>query len=224
MSEAESLRIDPLLTQPLRDHVHRKLRMAILTGRYPTDARLNERQLASELGVSTTPLKEALRQLESEGLVLTLPRRGIVVKYSRQLAEEMILARAALESVVARLAADRAGDDDRAAIDATLVRMAVATQRADADQLIALNEIFHDTIHVASRCEYLVRLLERQRLYDDGTRRVIHSDPGERQRAYDEHAAIGHAIVRRDGAAAERNMREHVERSGQHYLAMVFVK
>jgi DNA-binding GntR family transcriptional regulator len=72
------------------------------------EERLNERDLARDLGVSTTPLKEALRQLETEGLVRTEPRRGVFVTYGAQQAEEMSLARAALESMIARMAAKRA--------------------------------------------------------------------------------------------------------------------
>lgn len=215
-------RIDPLLTLTLRDHVHRQLRMAILSGRYSPNQKLNERQLAEELGVSTTPLKEALRQLESEGLVTTLPRRGVIVKYSQTWAEEMILARAALESMVAHLAARRITKEAGQALLGTIALMDKATTDADADGLIALNEVFHDQIHTASQCEYLGRLLERQRFYDQGTRRVIHSDPAERKRAFDEHNGIAEAIVAGDRDAAERAMRNHVVRSGEHYIKLVF--
>ncbi|WP_019998788.1 GntR family transcriptional regulator [Aureimonas ureilytica] len=224
MSEAPArlTRLDPHLTRTLRDHVHGQLRHAILSGRYETGERLSERQLAEELGVSTTPLKEALRQLEAEGLVETLARRGVVVRYGQSWAEEMILARAALESMVAHLAARRIEPDAAAALAETAERMAEASEAANAGALVALNEVFHEQIHLASRCDYLVRLLERQRFYDEGTRRVIHSDPAERERALAEHRLIAHAIVVRDETGAERAMRDHVVRSGEHYLALVF--
>lgn len=215
-------RLDPKLTVTLRDHVHKALRMAILSGRYAPEERLNERALAEELGVSTTPLKEALRQLESEGLVTTLPRRGVVVLYSRTWAEEMILARAALESMIAHLAARRIEPAAAAALKKTIEAMGEASTAGDANRLVELNEIFHDQIHVASQCAYLGRLIERQRFYDEGTRRIIHSDPQERARALAEHTLIATTIAAGDIEGAERAMRNHVVRSGEHYLSLVF--
>ena len=221
-AEARLDRLDPLLTTSLRDHVHKALRLAIIAGRFPPQSRLNERQLADDLGVSTTPLKEALRQLESEGLVSTLPRRGVVVLYGRARAEEMILGRAALESMLAHLAARRVGPEDRDELDATMTAMTLATRQGDADQLIALNETFHDCIHRASRCDYLSQLIERQQFYDSSTRRIIHADPQERETALREHVAIGRAIVAGNAEAAEQAMRQHVLRSGDGYITRVF--
>ena len=225
MSDVSESRLDPLdpaLMVSLRDHVHRALRMAIISGRYPHKTRLNERQLAVELGVSTTPLKEAIRQLEAEGLVSTLPRRGIIVLYGRTWAEEMILARAALESMIAHLAARRIDDAGRTTLQQTMTAMAGASEENDPDRLIALNEQFHDQIHRASECVYLGKLIERQRFYDASTRRIIHSDPDEKARALAEHTAIGMAIVEHDIDGAERAMRDHVVRSGDHYIRLVF--
>lgn len=215
-------KLDPKLTVTLRDHVHKALRMAILSGRYAPQERLNERALAEELGVSTTPLKEALRQLESEGLVVTLPRRGVVVLYSRTWAEEMILARAALESMIAHLAARRIDKATAAELEKTIAAMTEASEKADANRLVELNEVFHEQIHVASQCAYLGRLIERQRFYDEGTRRIIHSDPQERARALAEHALIAQTIAAGDVPGAEQAMRNHVVRSGEHYLGLVF--
>src|SRR5688572_16893814 len=80
--------VDPAFLRGLREHVHDVLRRAIISGDIPAGARLNERQLADELGVSTTPLKEALRRLETEGLVATEPRRGVRVTFDAGQAEE----------------------------------------------------------------------------------------------------------------------------------------
>ena len=225
MSDYLENRLDPLdpgLMVSLRDHVHRALRMAIISGRYPHKTKLNERQLAEELGVSTTPLKEAIRQLEAEGLLSTLPRRGVIVLYGRTWAEEMILARAALESMIAHLAARRIDDDGRRGLQQVLAAMAEASEAQDPDRLIAFNEQFHDLIHKASECVYLGKLIERQRFYDASTRRIIHADPAEKAQALAEHSAIGAAIVARDIEGAERAMRDHVVRSGEHYIRLVF--
>jgi DNA-binding GntR family transcriptional regulator len=217
-------KIDASFQTTVRDHVFRAIRSAILSGTFATDEKINERTLAEQFGVSTTPIKEALRQLETEGLVEALPRRGIVVRFSSQWAEEMILARAALESMIAHLAARRI--DKKAARDilATAALMDKFTASGDADKLIALNETFHDLIHRCSRCSYLAKLIERQQFYDASIRRVIHLDQDERRKALEEHTAIARAIASGDADAAERLMRDHVVRSGQTYLNIVFGK
>jgi len=215
-------KLDPRFLTTLRDHVHRTLRSAILSGRFGVNERVNERQLAEQLGVSTTPIKEALRQLETEGLVETLPRRGVLIRFNASWAEEMILARAALESMIAHLAAKRLTKPAGADLQATVNLMVEATKNGAPDDLIALNETFHDQIHIASQCQYLARMIERQQFYDASIRRVIHSDPTEREIALNEHSAIAAAIIAGDTDRSERVMRDHVVRSGETYLKIVF--
>lgn len=215
-------KIDPKFQMTVRDHVHRSLRAAILAGRFATGEKVNERSLAEQFGVSTTPIKEALRQLETEGLVEALPRRGVIIRFDMGWAEEMILARAALESMIAHLAAKRIGKPAGAELTTIADLMAKATTSADADSLISLNEQFHEHIHRSSRCSYLAKLIERQQFYDASIRRVIHMDPAERQKALEEHTAIAKAIVTGDADLAERQMRNHVVRSGETYLNIVF--
>ncbi|MBB3562859.1 DNA-binding GntR family transcriptional regulator [Rhizobium sp. BK512] len=217
-------KIDPRFLTTLRDHVHKTLRAAILSGRFRADERVNERQLAEQLGVSTTPIKEALRQLETEGLVETLPRRGVLIRFNAGWAEEMILARAALESMIAHLAAKRITQEEAGKLSDTVASMKAATANGVADELIALNETFHEQIHIASRCQYLSRMIERQQFYDASIRRVIHSANKERDKALAEHTAIAAAIVSNDSERAERVMRDHVVRSGETYLNIVFRK
>lgn len=214
--------LDRIETVSLRETVHRALRQAILSGRFKPGAKLNERGLADQLGVSTTPVKEALRQVESDGLVETLPRRGVVIRFDHDWAEEMILARAALESTIARLAARRITPPDAQALEEIVARMRAATTEGDPEALVGLNEVFHDRIHAIARVQYLRMQIDRQQVYDSGARRVIHLDPKERERAYAEHAAIADAILAGDHERAERTMRDHVMRAGEVYLARVF--
>ena len=214
--------LDTLSVSTLRDHVHRSLRQAILAGRLRTKDRVNERMLAEQLGVSTTPVKEALRQLEADGLVETLPRRGVIIRFDFGWAEEMILARAALESMVSRLAAQRITAIEKERMSDVLSRMRLATENADAKELILMNETFHDAIHDIARGSYLRRLIDRQQFYDAGARLVIHSDPTERALALAEHAEIGEAIIACDPGRAESAMRDHVMRAGDTYLALIF--
>ena len=168
--------------------------------------------------------EKALRQLETEGLVETLPRRGVLIRFNAGWAEEMILARAALESMIAHLAAKRIEKTEAAKLEDIVSLMRKATEDGVADDLISLNETFHEQIHIASRCQYLSRMIERQQFYDGSIRRVIHSDPLERGKALAEHAAIAAAIISSDSDKAERVMRDHVVRSGETYLNIVFKK
>ena len=210
----------------LRDHVHESLRTAIISGRFTENSRLNERLLAAELGVSTTPLKEAFRRLEAEGLIETLPRRGVRIRFGRAWAEEMILARAALESTIAAIAAERIGDEQKQFLRDIIALMERATQRArrsiDVDRLVALNTEFHALVHEASQCQHLTRLIERQQFYDGRARRIIHNSVAERGVALGEHRAIAEAIIAGRGTQAERLMGAHVRRSGAQYLVRVF--
>ena len=206
----------------LRDHVRQSLRMAIIAGRFRKDERLNERKLAEDLAVSTTPLKEALRQLEAEGLIETLPRRGLIVRYDRHFAEEMILTRAVLESTIAGLAARRLTPEGATRLRAVTRLMGEATAEGNIPELIALNEQFHNEIHAASGSVHMARLVDQQRLYDEGARRIIHSDRSESATALAEHTAIGEAVLAGDSARAEDVMRRHVLRSGERYLRLAF--
>jgi DNA-binding GntR family transcriptional regulator len=216
--------LDPNMLKGLREHVHEQLRQAIISGQLPTGSLLNERQAAAELGVSTTPLKEALRRLELEGLVRTEPRRGIRITFDAAQAEEMALARAALESMIARLAAVRITDEALAALRAVGESMRQATQAGVVRRLIALNETFHDTIHAASGCRYLQRLLAGQLVYDKATRRFLLNDSEERERALQEHLSILAALEARDEDAAERAMRDHIVRSGRQHVQTAFAR
>ncbi|MDT1060935.1 GntR family transcriptional regulator [Paracoccus sp. CPCC 101403] len=208
----------------LREHVHRALRHAILSGGFEPGARLNERAIAEQLGVSTTPVKEALRLLEADGLVKTKPRSGVIVNFDYAWAEEMILARAAIESTIARLAAQRISQDEQPVLEQILSDMRSATASEGAEELVRLNELFHGHIRSIARANYLRQLNDRQDVYDSDARRVIHSNPAERERALAEHSEIGRAIIARDAEAAEAAMKAHVLRAGESYLDLVFRK
>ncbi len=212
----------PIRQKSLRDHVHDTLRDAIISGKLASGMRLNERQLAADLEISTSPLKEALRQLESEGLVRTEPRRGTFVNFSPRQAEEMTLARAALESVIARQAARHGSEFYFGILREVIGKMRVAMEAADAGLLIGLNEAFHDAIHEASGCEYLRRLQNAQRLYDHAARVTVLAEEEVRRTSFFEHEAIMKAIVARDEDRAERLMREHILAAGQIHIGLVF--
>lgn len=214
--------LEPIRQKSLRDHVHDTLRAAIISGKFPTGTRLNERQLAADLEISTSPVKEALRQLEIEGLVRTEPRRGVFVNFSPRQAEEMTLARAALESVIARQAARHGTNYYFDILQQTIARMREAMEAGQSALLITLNETFHDTIHQASGCEYLRRLQNAQRFYDHAARVTVLGEEDVRRSSFYEHEAIMKAIVSRNEDEAEKLMREHILVAGQIHIELVF--
>lgn len=207
----------------LRSHVHDALRLAIIGGRYPENERLNERQLATEFGVSTTPLEEAFRQLEAEGLIDTLPCRGVRVRLGRTCAEEMIFARSALESTIAGVAAERITSEQTRELRQVLRRLKKASAGTDIGLVMQLSAEYHNTIRFASSCQHLTRLVEQQRFVDVNGRRFVHSDVAERAVAFKEHKEIARAIIAERPEEAERLMRWHFRRSGVRYLTQVFV-
>lgn len=219
MDHAAITPIGPHEVNHLRDVAYRRLRQAILDGSLPSDTRLNERDLARALAISTTPIKDALRRLEAEGLTTTLPRRGtFVTRFAPAARRELTLARAALEGVSARLAAERTTETaGRAALSQALADIRACTQRRDVTQLILANEQFHESIHALAGSDYIARLLQTLRVYDRHSRTKILAERDEMPRALAEHEKIAAAILAGASEKAEDAMRKHVLRSASIY-------
>ena len=221
----QTLSIEPVaphLLRSLREHVHERLRRAIVAGRFRDGERLNERHLAEMLGVSTTPVKDAMRRLESEGLVRTEARRGVFVEFSARQALEMALGRAALESVMTHIAANRVSAADIAEIARLIEEMAHATEHSALEDIVTLNEAYHGAIHRISGCTYLERRLDGQRMYDHAQRIALLSEPSERGQGFEEHRSIFDALRTREPALAEERMRRHIVRSAKAHVRQVF--
>ena len=197
----EPLTIEPVaphLLRSLREHVHERLRWAIVAGRFRDGERLNERHLAEMLGVSTTPVKDAMRRLESEGLVRTEARRGVFVEFSARQALEMALGRAALESVMTHIAANRVSPADIAEIARLIEEMAHATEHSALEDIVTLNEAYHGMIHRLSGCTFLERRLDGQRMHDHAQRIALLAVTAERRLGLEEHRSIFEALRARD--------------------------
>lgn len=129
---------------PLSIAIAEEIRGAIMSGRYRSGDRLVEESLAESLGVSRNPVREALRHLEAEGFVEITPRRGAsVATIGEKEAHELFEVRAALEALSARLAAEKATDDDLGALEEIVVRGEKAARAGQFDLLPDLNTAFH---------------------------------------------------------------------------------
>ena len=211
-----------MLARPLRDVVYEHLKEAILVGRFRPGERLLEAELADQMGVSRTPVREAMRRLEREGLVVLRPFRGAeVVRVPREKAEQLFQVREALESLAARLAASRVGPADLLVLRSIVEQAQVAAQDGDYPGVNALNRRFHAELARVSGNTPLATLLEQIQDHIDLLRVAALSRPGRPEEAIAEHAAIVEALAAGDGARAEVLVRDHIRRAREAAMAQM---
>jgi DNA-binding GntR family transcriptional regulator len=177
---------------------------------HPEEIRLDERRLSEGLGVSRTPIREAVTLLEQEGFVRTRPRRGIyVVRKSKREIIEIITVMAALESMAARLVALDASDADIAELRRLMDAFHDGTDGERLEEYSAANIAFHQAIIRISRCSLLAEMTENLFIHMRAIRKVtIHQD-NRAARSIVDHMRIIEALEARDPDLAERLAREH---------------
>ena len=181
------------------------------------DVRLDERQLASDLGISRTPVREAMAQLEREGFVRSVPRRGVyVVRKSRQEVVELITAWAALESMAARLITQTASDQEIAALRKMFATFENGTLHAKLDEYSEVNIQFHQAIIGMSRNRVLADLAENLFTHMRMIRRKTIGEQDRVDRSIRDHMNIIEALEARDTARAEALVREHALGLAEH--------
>ena len=176
----------------------------------PDEIRLDERRLSEGLGVSRTPVREAMTLLEQEGFVRTRPRRGtFVVRKTKRQMVDMITVMAALESMAARLAAERASDE---AIASLRSLMADFESGNDGDRLAEYSDAniaFHQAIIRMSGCAPLGEMTENLFIHMRAIRNITIHQENRAARSIVDHFRIIGALERRDSELAERLAREH---------------
>lgn len=201
----------------LEDLTVEALREAILDSRYEPGEHLRERELAESFGVSTTPVKEALRRLEVEGLVHRIPSRGAFVTNSlATFIAEIGLLRSSLEGTAAYLAASKATDADIVQLRNQIALMEQHTTTGEVAAAAEANEEFHALIHAVANNHFLWQMSMMVRSYDHATRLQALSGENEPARALLEHKAIYYAIADKNPQQAESKMREHVLRTTKY--------
>ena len=184
----------------------------IRSGKLPPGSRLRETEIAERLAVSRTPVREAIRRLEADGLVDHLPRSGAVVrKLEYPELMELYEMRTVLEGTAARLAARAASPVELEELVAINDEMRAAAGRPEA--VIGLNRQFHKLLLDAARNRFLLRAMAtvENTLLILGTSSM--AMPDRAREAVDEHREVLDALLARDGAAAEAAMRRHMERA-----------
>jgi DNA-binding GntR family transcriptional regulator len=176
----------------------------------PDEVRLDERQLASDLGISRTPVREAMAQLEREGFVRSVPRRGIyVVRKSKREVIEMITAWAALESMAARLITTNASNEEIATLRKMFSTFENGQARAHLDEYSEVNIEFHQTIIRMSRNHVLIDLAENLFTHMRMIRRKTIGEQDRVDRSIRDHMNIIEALEARDTERAEDLVRNH---------------
>jgi DNA-binding GntR family transcriptional regulator len=181
------------------------------------DIRLDERKLAAEFGISRTPVREAIAQLEREGFVRSVPRRGIyVVRKTRREVIEMITAWAALESMAARLATQNADSDEIALLRRMFVTFEGGTVEAKLDEYSEVNIEFHQAIIRMSHNGVLIDLAENLFTHMRMIRGKTISEQDRANRSIRDHMHIIEALEVRDIDRAEELVRDHALGLAQH--------
>ncbi len=197
----------------LKDRVYEDLKRAIVQiDVYATDEehRLDERRLSEELGVSRTPVREALCRLENEGLVRSVPRRGMfVARKSKREILEMLTVWAALESMAARLVTERASDAEIARLRELFATFEGEQVAAQIDEYSETNVEFHQTLLALSRCRLIGELTDNLFLHMRSIRRRTISENDRASRSIIDHMQIIEALEARDTERAERLVRQH---------------
>ncbi|MBP1764898.1 MAG: rspR 3 [Firmicutes bacterium] len=205
--------------KPLREVISETLREAIVAGTLKPGERLMEIQLAEELGVSRTPVREAIRKLELEGFVVMIPRRGTyVADLSIKDVNEVFEIRTALDILAAGLAVERITEEELEQLERVLVEIGEYIEQNDIEKIVAADGRYHDILYRASRNDRLVGIINNLREQFTRFRSISMAYPGRIKNTVDEHRQLVEAIAQRDIALAQRLAREHMENAEQTLL------
>lgn len=203
------------------EHVYRRLRDAIREGRFKSGDRVMEIEVADWLKVSRTPVRDAIRRLEGEGMLQYEPRHGLVVaRLDRQAVMELYVMRETLEGTAARLCARHASDME-------ILDLAQLVERErgikdDPEAAAGHNRMFHEAIHHGAHNRYLERSLAAVNDSMWLLGKPLMLLPHRAQAALTEHARIVRAIEQRDPDAAEEAARQHVRAAQSERLKRLF--
>ncbi len=198
--------------------IFEKIREDILMGKYARGEKIVEAKLAEELGVSRTPVREALKQLELDGLVDNIPNRGVIVKgISKQDIQDIFTIRMAIEGIAVRWAIERMSENDLEALKEIFELMEFYTFKKDLEKIAELNTKFHETIYNATKSRYLEHVLKDFQYFMKTTRYKSLRSPGRMESALEEHREVLNAFMKKDAdAAAVQAILKHVNNSKEN--------
>ncbi len=204
----------------VREQAFDRVREAIITGQFPPGTRLIERELCEALGVSRTSIREVLRRLEAEKLVLVEPRKGpTVARVTKAQAEEIYQIRAYLEGLLIRRFVERASGPDIVKLDELARRFFAVASDGDVPRSVGVMVEFYDFISSVVEADVLRDILGQLTARVSYLRATSMSEPGRMANSIEEIAEIVEAIKRRDAQAAENAAVSHVKSAARTALA-----
>lgn len=210
MSDNLQLGMDEFL--PLRDVVFNTLRQAILTGELKPGERLMEIHLANRLGVSRTPIREAIRKLELEGLVTMIPRRGAeVAQITEKSMKDVLEVRRTLDALSAELACERISKEEEEALKKACQDFEDAVKTKDAKIIAKADVALHDIIAAATGNQRLIQLINNLAEQMYRYRFEYIKDASQHERIIQEHRVIYESIIKKDKEAASNMAKIHID-------------
>lgn len=210
MQDHLQIKMDEFL--PLRDVVFNTLRQAILTGELKPGERLMEIHLANRLGVSRTPIREAIRKLELEGLVIMIPRRGAeVAQITEKSMNDVLEVRRSMDALCIELACERISDEELAALKKACDEFEQAVETRDIKLIAQTDVAFHDIIVRATGNMRLVQLINNLSEQMYRYRFEYIKDSSQHARLVEEHRMIYDSIVRKDKETASQVAKLHID-------------
>jgi len=208
------------IAAPVRNQVVEMLRAAITGGQFAPGQRLIEKDLCDLMGVSRPSVREALRQVESEGLIVTIPNRGPIVSLlSVRDAASIYEARGALEALAAQLFAANASNDRVKELDAAVVQLETAYKTGDVEKIVVAKHIFYDVLLEGCGNSILPTLFRTMNARITQLRRVSLSSPKRAVVSLREIRAVLRAIKQRNPEAAFKASLHHVKEASKVALA-----
>nr|WP_318684422.1 GntR family transcriptional regulator [uncultured Acetatifactor sp.] len=210
MQDNLQVKMDEFL--PLRDVVFNTLRQAILTGELKPGERLMEIHLANRLGVSRTPIREAIRKLELEGLVTMIPRRGAeVAQITEKNMSDVLEVRRALDALCVELACDRITQEELNSLKQACEDFEIAVNTRDVKRIAQADVELHDIIVRATGNDRLIQLVNNLSEQMYRYRFEYIKDTSQHERLVEEHRIIYQAIVDKDKETASRAAKIHID-------------
>lgn len=197
---------------PLRDVVFNTLRQEILTGKMKPGERLMEIHLANKLGVSRTPIREAIRKLELEGLVIMIPRRGAeVAQITWKNLKDVLEVRRALDVLAIELACERMSQEKISSLHKACEAFEAATKTQDTRKIAEADVALHDIIVVSTGNDRLIQLVNNLAEQMYRYRFEYLKDASQHPMLVREHKEMYQSILRQDKAAAATLVRKHID-------------
>lgn len=207
---------------PLRDVVFNTLRQAILTGELKPGERLMEIHLANKLGVSRTPIREAIRKLELEGLVTMIPRRGAeVAQITEKSMNDVLEVRRALDVLCAELACERITEEELGRLKQACDTFEASVRTRDVKKVAKADVELHDIIVQATGNQRLIQLINNLSEQMYRYRFEYIKDISQHQRLIDEHRMIYEGIVKKDKEAASQAAHVHIDNQKKAIIAQI---